>query len=212
MGSANRSEYRRTVLPRCALVIPRLAPPLWPGLCELVLRSESNFAPVQRALCWPGLFICGGPYVGVGGGLWGRGNPRPVSLSPCRPLRSLYRFARRHFQCRRHSDLTPKRTAIYFAKGDTRNATDGRLEFITLAACVHSETSVQPTVVRWWVKLDDPHGPSRGDKIVPPTGAECDRGHKSYRICIQRLQFGTVDGGAASFLLLSSGKPCRTRR
>jgi hypothetical protein len=28
----------------------------------------------------------------------------------------------------------------------------------------------------------------------------------------QRLQFETVDGGAASFLLPSSGKPCGTRR
>jgi hypothetical protein len=79
-------------------------------------------------------------------------------------LRSLHRFARRHFQCRRHSDLTPKRTTDYFANGDTRNAIYGRLEFITLAACIHSETSVQPTVVRWRVKLDDLHGLSRAHK------------------------------------------------
>jgi hypothetical protein len=77
-------------------------------------------------------------------------------------LRNLYGFARRHFQCRRYNDLTKKRTTGYFANGDTRNATKGRLEFVTLAACVHSETSVQPTAVRWRVKLDDPHGPNRG--------------------------------------------------
>jgi hypothetical protein len=94
------------------------------------------------------------------------------------PLRSLYGFARRHFQCPRHSDLMPKRTTEYLANGHARNATNGRLEFITLAARVHSETSIQPTVVRWRMKLDDPHGRSRFSNIVPPNGAGCDPGHK----------------------------------
>jgi len=111
-------------------------------------------------------------------------------------LRSLYGFARRHFQCRRHSDLTPKRTTGSFASGDARDATNGRLEFITLASCVHSETSLQPAVVCWRVKLDDPHDPSRGDKIVPPNGAGCDPGHKILANSELGVEF--VPGGGSS--------------
>lgn len=104
----------------------------------------------------------------------------PLLLPSICPLRSLYGFARRHFQCPRHSDLTPKRTTDFLANGHARNATNSRLEFITLAARVHSETSIQPTVVRWRMKLDDPHGRSRSrfSNIVPPNGAGCDPGHK----------------------------------
>jgi hypothetical protein len=79
----------------------------------------------------------------------------PIIRADCDSLNGL---ARRHFQSWRHSDLTPKRTTGYFANGVTRNAINGRLEFITLAARVHSEATVQPAVIRGRVKLDDPHG------------------------------------------------------
>ena len=116
-----------------------------------------------------------GPFFGPGRRKWPRprdyrlrrscsGDRRASCVFSCLlkcPLRSSHRFARRRFQCRRHSDLTPKCPSGFFTNGDTRNAIYGRLKSITLAARAHSETTVQPAVVRWRMKLDDLHRPTR---------------------------------------------------